>query len=58
MFQNVFNQQKKTVFDNVRITAFPPYNSAVCALLVAKLELGGARLNSSSVSSGGGVSTG
>ncbi|XP_065065171.1 mitochondrial inner membrane protein OXA1L-like [Rhopilema esculentum] len=57
VFHNVFNQQKKTVFDHVRITAFPPYNSAVCALLVAKLELGGARLNSSSVSSGGGVST-
>ena len=58
MFSNIFNQQRKTVFDNARVTAFPPYNSSVCALLVAKLELGGARLNSSSVSSGGGVSHG
>ena len=55
VFSNIFNQQKKTAFDNARVTAFPPYNSAVCALLVAKLDLGGARLNSSSVSSGVGA---
>ena len=58
VFSNIFNQQRKTTFDNVRVTAFPPYNSSVCALLVSKLELGGARLNSSSVSSGGGISGG
>ena len=58
MFSNIFNQQRKTTFDRVRVTAFPPYNSSACALLVSKLELGGARLNSSSVSSGGGISGG
>lgn len=56
VFSNIFDQQRKTTFDRVRVTAFPPYNSSACALLVSKLELGGARLNSSSVSSGGGIS--
>ena len=58
MFSNTFNQQRKSIFDNARVTAFPPFNSSLSSLLLAKLELGGARLNSSSVSSGGGISSG
>lgn len=58
VFSNIFNQQRKTTFDNVRVTAFPPFNTSISALLLAKLELGGARLNSSSVSSGGGAAGG
>eukprot|EP00794_Sanderia_malayensis_P018593 gene18593-20459_t len=54
-YAGFFDQQKAT-FERARMLAFPPQSSIACSLLLAKLELGGARLNSSSVSSGSGSS--